>query len=167
MVFLIFIPKDSWKIKKTSWEYFFPMYTTTKPQNAWWNCKLKTQRNDLQFEATKGDTGFCLHITKVKPWWVRMITGRVITREKPALYSLGSQAGVVVFKRSQWVGASISPTGFVPQHRSRRSYIWNKLSCTKPQRGNLHPIKWLQHYVDRPVVSMLTVKLNNGRRVQF
>ena len=79
---------------------------------------------------------------KLRPG-VRMITGWVITREKPALYFLGSQAGVVVFKRSPWVGASISPTGFVPQHRSRQSYICNRLSCTKPQGGNLHQMKWL------------------------
>ena len=121
----MFTPKDSWK-KKPSWESFFPMWKTTKPQNARENCKLKTQMNDPRFEATKGDNGFCL-FTKFKPWWMKMmITGWVITTKKPVLYSLGSQAGVVVFNRSPWVGASTIPSlvGFAPLHRSRQSYVF-------------------------------------------
>ena len=115
---------------------FFPKCKTTNPHSAWGNCKLINTDEWSIFEATHW---FLSVPHQVKPWWMRMITGW----EKPVLYSLRSQAGVVVFKRRPWVGASISFTGFVPQHRSRRSYMFNKLLCTKPQRGHLHPIKWL------------------------
>ena len=45
--------------------------------------------------------------------------------------------------RNLWVGASTTPTGFLPQHRSTPSYLWNHISCSSTQRGHSDPIKWL------------------------
>ena len=62
--------------------------------------------------------------------------------------------------RSLSVGASISPTGFVPQHTSRHSYF-----AGKNTRGNAHPIKWLEHDIDGSLISMHKLYSNNGGRV--
>ena len=45
--------------------------------------------------------------------------------------------------------------------------FWNEISRAKAQRGHVHAIKWLQHDIDRPLISMHKIKLNSGGRVQF
>ena len=44
--------------------------------------------------------------------------------------------------------------------------FWNEISRAKTQRGHVHPIKWLKHDIDRPLINMHKIKLNSGGRVQ-
>ena len=63
------------------------------------------------------------------------------TRARAGLQGLARET-VSGWFRSPRVGASISPTGFVPQHWRRPSYFWNEISRSKTQGGHVHPIKW-------------------------
>ena len=51
--------------------------------------------------------------------------------------------------------------------RSIPSYLRNEISRAKTQRGDVHPVKCLKQQIDRPLISMHKIKLNNGGRKQM
>ena len=95
---------------------------------------------DLPKDGCEGDYEMARGIASplLARLWVVPNCGK---RQKRTKYTRARET-IVGWFRSSRVRASISPTGFVPQHWRRPSYFWNEISRAKTQGGHVHPIKW-------------------------